>query len=165
MSQGQRQKLLQRSMEIMQAKNHDYSGASGDPLDNFRLSTKLGVAPLQGIGLRILDKHQRIRTFISKGMLAVKNESVADAILDCVNYVILANAYVRNVWVQAELFHTRAELEAEANIAIAGIQYPSDPRILLDNLEGELCTSGRTVCDFTYLLNGYLSLGEVLINE
>ncbi|NJO83652.1 MAG: hypothetical protein HC828_13170 [Blastochloris sp.] len=82
--------LNETCLRIMEAKNHDYRGGTGDPYANFRRSTILGIDPEIGIMLRMCDKHQRIRTFITRGMLKVKGESVLDAILDCHNYTCLA---------------------------------------------------------------------------
>ena len=86
--------LTDESRGIMEKKNHDYSGASGDPFANFRGSEFLGVHPVIGMQLRQQDKMMRVRTFVNKGQLAVKNESVKDAILDQINYLVLQYAYI-----------------------------------------------------------------------
>lgn len=83
--------LNSESANIMEAKNHDYRAGTGDPFANFRMSTLIGIKPKKGIMLRMLDKHARIRTFIAKGTLKVKGESVMDALLDCFNYTILCH--------------------------------------------------------------------------
>lgn len=83
------EQLCREAMKIMVAKNHDYRGGSGDPFANFRDSTGLGIKPILGIMLRMRDKQQRIRTFVEKGVLQVKGESVKDAILDQINYLVL----------------------------------------------------------------------------
>ena len=154
--------LLHESMAIMQAKNHDYSGGDGDPLSNFRMSTRLGISVGQGIALRMFDKHQRIRTFIEKGQLKVKGESVRDAVLDCINYTILLNAYYWDVIAPEALYHSRAELEAESATVRRSIQYPTDVHVLLGVAESEL---EHTRADCSYLLNIYLHIGEVLFDE
>lgn len=76
--------------DIMRKKNHDYTSGSADPFANFRASAVLGVHPVIGILARSIDKFQRIRSFVEQGALAVKTESVDDAIQDVVNYMILA---------------------------------------------------------------------------
>lgn len=81
--------LYKAGREIMMKKNHDYRGGSGDPYANFRGSTTLGVGNIVGILLRSQDKFQRIRTFAEKGMLAVEDESVKDALIDVQNYMDL----------------------------------------------------------------------------
>jgi hypothetical protein len=78
----------------MRAKNHDYSGASGDPFANFRGSEYLGINPVLGMMLRQQDKMMRVRTFVQKGQLAVASETVKDAILDQINYLVLQYAFI-----------------------------------------------------------------------
>lgn len=87
--------LCAKANSIMKTKNHDYSGASGDPFANFRGSTFLGISPEIGILLRCQDKFQRIRTFVNKGELAVKEESVMDAVVDTINYMVLLAGLMR----------------------------------------------------------------------
>lgn len=67
---------------LMQMKNQDY-GANHDPFRNFR---EFG---LFGILVRLSDKMARIRTFLERGELSVKDESVTDTIRDGINYLIL----------------------------------------------------------------------------
>ena len=81
--------LCLEAQQIMAAKNHDYTGASGDPFANFRASEIFGVESTISILVRVLDKLQRIKTFAEKGELRVENESVKDAILDVMNYMVL----------------------------------------------------------------------------
>jgi len=85
--------LYRRTFDKVQEKNHDYTAGSDDPYANFRLSTLEGVSPEKGLMIRVQDKMQRIRSFIEKiekGQaleLAVKGETVEDAILDVVGYM------------------------------------------------------------------------------
>ena len=81
--------------DIMRAKNRDYTAGSADPFANFRASEALGVPGVVSILVRSLDKFQRIRSFVELGSLAVKDESVDDAIQDVVNYMILAQGMLR----------------------------------------------------------------------
>lgn len=81
--------LCLEAQQIMEAKNHDYTGATGDPFANFRASEVFGIQPVISILVRVLDKLQRIRTFAEKGELKVQNESVKDALLDAINYMVL----------------------------------------------------------------------------
>ncbi len=74
---------------IVEAKNHDYRGGSGDPLANFRGSVALGIDPVMGIMLRQQDKMMRIKTLVEKGELKVKGEGVLDALRDNLNYTFL----------------------------------------------------------------------------
>jgi hypothetical protein len=74
----------------MVSKNRDYRGAGDDPFANFRGSEFLGVDPILGILMRCMDKFQRIRSFANTGTLAVKSESFEDAVVDVINYMVLA---------------------------------------------------------------------------
>ena len=83
----------EQARKIMAAKNHDYT-AGGSPFANFEGSLYLGIDPVLGILLRVQDKMKRIETFVRQGTLAVKSESVDDAISDIVNYMILAKGII-----------------------------------------------------------------------
>lgn len=74
---------------IMESKNHDYTDGSVDPFANFRTSEILGVPAETGVLIRSLDKFKRVQTFVNKGTLKVKGESVKDAIIDVINYMVL----------------------------------------------------------------------------
>lgn len=81
--------ICEKARGIMSAKNHDYAGGGKDPFGDFRASLVLGVEPEIGLMMRCMDKFKRIETFVNTGSLAVKAESVNDAIEDVVNYMIL----------------------------------------------------------------------------
>ncbi len=83
-----------KCLDIMIKKNSDYTGGekSNDVFANFRSSEILGVDPVLGIMMRVMDKIQRIRSFTEDGKLEVSDESVYDACEDVVNYMILAKA-------------------------------------------------------------------------
>ena len=78
----------------MRQKNNDYTGGekATDPFANFNAASVLGIDPVQGLLLRVIDKIQRIRSFTNDKELKVSNESVEDACDDIVNYAILAKA-------------------------------------------------------------------------
>tara|TARA_R100000742_G_C4218050_1_gene42586 strand:+ start:384 stop:650 length:267 start_codon:yes stop_codon:yes gene_type:complete len=78
----------------MRTKNSDYTGGknSTDPFANFKSSTVIGIHPVHGLLMRVLDKIQRIRSFVNDNELQVPDESVEDACNDIVNYAILAKA-------------------------------------------------------------------------
>jgi hypothetical protein len=85
------------SREIMIMKNNDYASATGnDPFANFRGSSFLGVEPEIGILMRSMDKFKRIETFVRTNNLEVKSESVQDAILDVINYMILLAGIIKD---------------------------------------------------------------------
>jgi len=82
-------------LAIMKAKNKDYAGGSGDPYANFRMASAIGLHPVSGILLRMMDKVQRIRSFLKHGELAVKTESWSDACDDIINYAILMKGLLK----------------------------------------------------------------------
>jgi|TARA_B110000305_G_scaffold96690_1_gene109024 hypothetical protein len=93
----------------MEQKNSDYTGgkSSTDPFANFNASSILGIHPVQGLLLRVIDKIQRIRSFTNDKELKVANESVEDACDDIVNYAILAKAMLMEERSQIEQNKTK----------------------------------------------------------
>lgn len=81
--------ISERARNIMEAKNRDYAGGGDDVFANFRGALFLGIQPEIGLLMRCMDKFQRIRAFVATGTLHVKNEPVADAIIDVINYMVL----------------------------------------------------------------------------
>lgn len=82
---------------ITQAKNADYTGNSDDPFANFSdTEVYSGVETERGFLVRMGDKMKRIRSFVDKGVLMVKNESVHDTLLDLANYCILLAGYIKS---------------------------------------------------------------------
>jgi hypothetical protein len=86
--------LYKNARSIMEQKNHDYRGGSGDPYQNFRGATNLRIHPVVGILLRLQDKMMRIQTFVEKGELKVKGESIEDALCDIINYTALMRGMI-----------------------------------------------------------------------
>lgn len=82
-----------RMIDITKKKNADYSGAGDDPFANFRQVGHLiqTIPQIVEIGMitRMSDKMSRIASFVEKGELQVKDESVQDTLLDVANYAIL----------------------------------------------------------------------------
>ena len=82
--------ILKQMGEIHDKKRQDYA-SNNDPLGNFREAEKLGISPLQSIMIRLTDKYTRACNLVRKnGNAAVKNESLADTLLDLANYSVLA---------------------------------------------------------------------------
>lgn len=67
-------------------KNKDYTAGSDDPFANFRSSSEVGIDPLLGVLIRILDKVQRLKSFALSGKLSVENETVEDSLMDIMGY-------------------------------------------------------------------------------
>ena len=87
--------MFAKCKEVIRVKNSDYANGD-DPYINFRSSEIFGVSPVTGIMLRAMDKFQRVATFDKNGKLSVKDESVLDALLDILNYVILIAGYIND---------------------------------------------------------------------
>ena len=86
----------EKCLKIMEKKNHDYSGGTSSPFENFLAGEILGISGELGILMRSLDKFQRIRSFADTGKLMVTNESVDDAIEDVINYMILLKGLIKH---------------------------------------------------------------------
>lgn len=89
----------EKMIEITRKKNADYAGSGDDPFSNFRQIGNLiqqdGVVEI-GFLTRMSDKFSRIGSFVSKGELKVKDESVEDTLLDLANYCILFAGFLRS---------------------------------------------------------------------
>lgn len=84
---------------ITAAKNADYAGGSviDDAFANFRQVENMGICSVEvGFMTRMSDKISRIQSFVKKGILMVKDESVEDTLLDLANYCILMAGYLRD---------------------------------------------------------------------
>lgn len=93
---GKRQELLRlheelcyQGRQLMELKNQDYGGVS-DPFANFRRFGALGIL------VRLDDKLSRLASFVEKGDLKLKSESVQDTIVDGINYLVLLAAFLKS---------------------------------------------------------------------
>lgn len=92
------QQCCANMIEITRRKNADYSGSSPDPFKNFKTVGFYDQSwILIGFVTRMTDKFSRIVSFIQKGILLVKDESVEDTLLDLANYCILLAGYIRSM--------------------------------------------------------------------
>ncbi len=106
------EKTCQKMIAVTRAKNADYTGSSDDPFANFRITDNFGVASVeQGFFTRMCDKFSRIASFIQKGILLVKDETVEDTLVDLANYCILFAGYLRAKKQQELANATRTVLE------------------------------------------------------
>lgn len=86
-----------RMVEITKAKNADYTGIGSDPFANFVRVEMLGICSTeQGFLTRMFDKFSRITSFVQKGELQVKDESVEDTLLDLSIYSLLMLGYIKS---------------------------------------------------------------------
>lgn len=92
------QEFFENCIETMQKKNQDYTGAKDtqDPFANFRAVEVFGIETEKGFITRMTDKMARIGSFVKRGELAVKDESVKDTLLDLANYAMLFAAYLES---------------------------------------------------------------------
>jgi hypothetical protein len=77
----------ERILEMLKAKNNDYTAGSDSAFANFDQARLLGIEPIIGVMIRFLDKVKRMETFAKTGSLEVKQESVFDALDDMEGYI------------------------------------------------------------------------------
>lgn len=85
--------MFASALEIMKRKRHDYSGLE-DPFRNLRDAAFMGVDPLKGVMVRIMDKFARVRSFIEQGELQVNDEAIKDTLVDVLNYTCILAAMI-----------------------------------------------------------------------
>jgi hypothetical protein len=91
------QSMCDRMVETTRVKNADYTGTNPDPFANFGVVDILGITSGEiGFMVRMTDKFMRIRSFVQKGILLVKDESIEDTLIDLANYCILFAGYIRS---------------------------------------------------------------------
>ena len=56
-----------RILEILKAKNNDYTAGSDSAFANFDQAERLGIDPIMGVVLRFFDKVKRLETFAKTG--------------------------------------------------------------------------------------------------
>lgn len=78
-------------LELVKLKNADYA-EEGDPFLNFKNSEVVGVSLEKGILVRIMDKITRISHLLERPN-QVKDEKLADSILDAINYLAILKVY------------------------------------------------------------------------
>jgi hypothetical protein len=90
------EKFFGDCVEISRKKNADYTGGNDNPFSNFQSVESLGIKTEQGFLTRMMDKMARIGSFVSKGELQVKDESVTDTLRDLANYSCLLAGYIKS---------------------------------------------------------------------
>lgn len=81
-----------KGIALVEIKNKDYA-VNDDAFKNFKSSEVAGVSSPRAILIRVLDKISRISNLIRKPN-SVKDESVTDTIIDCINYLAILKAYL-----------------------------------------------------------------------
>lgn len=79
--------MCKQARTIMRKKSADYA-TEEDPLANFRRFGALGFV------CRLDDKLSRLGNFVKRGVFDVEDESLADTLLDLVNYSVLLAFFV-----------------------------------------------------------------------
>lgn len=80
---------LENIKEVIRRKGNDYT-SGGHPFDNFNATAVLGLGDRRtGLLIRLVDKIQRLKTFVKKGELQVRGEGAKDAARDCIGYSLL----------------------------------------------------------------------------
>lgn len=106
------QESCNKMVAVTKAKNADYTGGSDDPFANFeQIGHLVQVPSVVEIGFltRMSDKFSRIGSFVTKGILLVKDESVEDTLIDLANYCILMAGYLRAKKLKAADHGTHSE--------------------------------------------------------
>jgi hypothetical protein len=86
----------EKKLALTKAKNDDYS-AGLDPFANFTRVEALGICSTeQGFLVRMTDKMSRIASFLERGELSVKEESVDDTLMDLSIYADLMAAFLES---------------------------------------------------------------------
>lgn len=78
-------------LTIIQKKNQDYANST-NPFKNFESALVVGIQPDRAILLRVMDKIARVSNLLDKEA-AVKDESLEDTLIDCINYLAILKAY------------------------------------------------------------------------
>lgn len=79
--------IIGKNLDLMEKKNKDYSGSSGDNI------TETGML---GMATRIIDKASRFKNLVNKE--DVNFESVEDTLDDLMNYAIIARMLKEGTW-------------------------------------------------------------------
>lgn len=108
------EETCQRMIAVTRAKNADYCSNNDDPFANFgQVGHFIQIPQVTEIGFftRMSDKFSRIGSFITKGTLQVKDESVSDTLIDLANYCILFAGYLQSqkILSMTESYGTRKE--------------------------------------------------------
>lgn len=89
--------MCAKMIEITAKKNADYTGGSPCPFGNFSQVERTGICSTEtGFLVRMTDKFARITSFVTIGMLQVKDETVEDTLIDLANYCILFAGYLKS---------------------------------------------------------------------
>lgn len=128
--------FCEKMIEVAITKNADYTGGGEDPFSNFTGVEQDGICSTeQGFLVRMRDKFARIQTFVKKGILQVKDETVSDSLHDLANYCALFAGYLNEKrfqvrrndsekgWLEAERLHLDPKSMLLKRKCPCGIEY------------------------------------------
>jgi len=81
--------IVEEAISILERKNKDYSGGTGD---------NISATGLAGMATRLTDKVSRLRSLVNKPAGEVNFESIEDTLLDILNYSIIARMVEEGSW-------------------------------------------------------------------
>lgn len=81
--------IVEENISLIERKNRDYSGSSGDNI------IETGMV---GMATRIIDKASRFRNLVDKPNGEINFESVSDTLNDLMNYSIIARMLEEGCW-------------------------------------------------------------------
>ena len=145
-----------KMMSTAKAKNSDYTGCD-DAFDNFTAGEKLGIGPSEeGFLWRMTDKFKRMITFVKRGALQVKDETVTDTVHDFAVYLVLFSAYLHFKRLRQAIWHTPDK-------RVLSKMPPEKGNPLTDMIEAGGLSTEKAKELFQELLDSFpLELGEVL---
>ena len=90
--------MCREAHALCERKNSDYAGSGGQhPFRNFTAVESLGLAKTEvGLVVRMVDKINRLVTFLNDGKLTLENEGAHDSLLALINYAIILGAYIES---------------------------------------------------------------------
>lgn len=86
--------VIQEAEDLHLRKNAGYAGHSKDAWSNFRLATKFGVTPVQGVFVRMSDKWSRILSLTQNPDNDQVGESLIDTARDLAAYALIADCLI-----------------------------------------------------------------------
>ena len=85
-------RLCSGMIKVMEAKNHDYAGGTGDAFANFQLIETLSKGEISremGCLVRMTDKLSRVMRLLQNKENKVIDEKIEDTLKDLANYSLL----------------------------------------------------------------------------
>lgn len=81
--------IVEENLNLMERKNKDYSGGSGD---------NISAAGMKGMATRLMDKASRFNNLVDKDKDDQNFESIEDTLNDMMNYALIARMLGEDSW-------------------------------------------------------------------